>query len=84
MNKYAKQFRKTRVCPKSGATTHAYEFLEYFDSRSEVTAFIFETREAFSQAKKAALASIDDVEMSRRTPRSQNGATTTPCPPMSG
>ena len=60
MNKYAKQLRKTRVCPQSGATTHSYEFLEYFYSRSEVTAFIIETREAFSQAKKAALASIDN------------------------
>ena len=74
LNKYAKHLRNSRVCPKTGVMAHSYEFLEYFDSHSEMTAFITETREAFTQAKKVALAKKEQPTTMSTAPA---------CPPTS-
>ena len=74
LNKYAKHLRNSRVSPKTGVMAHSYEFLEYFDSHSEMTAFITETREAFTQAKKVALAKKEQPTTMSTAPA---------CPPTS-
>ena len=74
LNTYAKHLRNSRVSPKTGVMAHSYEFLEYFDSHSEMTAFITKTREAFTQAKKVALAKKEQPTTMSTAPA---------CPPTS-
>ena len=64
----------SNIGPRPRADPRTYEFLEYFDSHSEMTAFITETREAFTQAKKVALAKKEQPTTMSTAPA---------CPPTS-